>query len=145
VGFGIAQEFVENGASVVLSSSRQMGCGRPRSSANVQSSRVLVYTYASHAYPGMSAAQLSQVSVLGHIASTDNGLAGELPGYPWDQGGLAVNANVQGLGAGLNGGVLVTDGSVAVICSGHRTYSASSNGVYALTQWYDSVRFTLLK
>jgi hypothetical protein len=76
-------------------------------------------TFAAHAYPGLTAAQLSQVRVIGHLASP-----GRVPGYPWQQGSPVPGPAVQ-------------DGSVAVICA---------VGINGMTiTYYDSVTFTLVK
>jgi hypothetical protein len=83
------------------------------------------YHYAAHAYPGLSAAQLSQVRAIGHIAGNGVSPLGYAWGVPRDQGNKF-------------DGFFVTDESVAVIC-GVQPPNA------AVDAWYDSVTFTLVK
>jgi hypothetical protein len=99
------------------------------------SGTAITFTYASHAYPGMTAAQLSQVRILGHLsaqfeAADDYAVP---PGYQWDNGGIATITS--------GGVVFVTDGSVAVICS----QSSSSTPEINAPPWYDSVTFTIVQ
>ena len=83
------------------------------------------YQYAAHAYPGLSAAQLSQARAIGHIAGVGVSPLGYDWGVPRDQGNKF-------------DGFFVMDGSVAVICG-----AQPPNG--AVEAWYDSVTFTLVR
>jgi len=82
------------------------------------------YHYAAHAYPGLSAAQLSQVRAIGHIAAGGVSPLGYAWGVPRDQGNKF-------------DGFFVMDGSVAVLCG--------VESLNAVDAWYDSVTFTLVK
>jgi hypothetical protein len=82
------------------------------------------YVYAAHAYPGLTAAQLSQVRVIGHIAAGGTSPLGYVYGVPRDQE-IKYDA------------MFVNDGSVAVICGTQTTPPSAP--------WYDTVTFTLVK
>jgi hypothetical protein len=81
--------------------------------------------YAQHAYPGLTAPQLSQVRTLGHVAQTGvtNAVVG-LPGYPF----VVADGFVRETAT-----VYVRDGMVAVLCG--------TPGAH----WFDTVTFTLLE
>jgi len=81
--------------------------------------------YAQHAYPGMNAAQLSQVRGLGHVEQkgATNYLAG-LPDYPF----AGADGYVQGTAT-----VYVRDGMVGVLCG-------PPGG-----RWFDTITFTLVE
>jgi hypothetical protein len=88
------------------------------------------FHYASHAYAGLTAAQLSQVRALGHIAGDGVSPLGYPYGVPRDQGNKF-------------DGLFVMDGSVAVVCG---IEPPAANGTPSvLTSWYDNVTFTLVK
>jgi hypothetical protein len=91
---------------------------------------VPTFVYAAHAYPGMSAAQLSQVRTIGHAAQTGVVSPGyRLPSYPFaaTEGFIVVN------NTGEVPTVYVRDGVVAVLCGA------------PAGPWFDSVTFTLVE
>jgi hypothetical protein len=90
------------------------------------------YTYAEHLYPGFSAAQLSQVHVMGHLNPAYASEIPTVPGYTYIHPEATLGPTFPN--------VYVRDGAVAVICSSFSTPSSGNP-----PPWFDSVPFTLVE